>query len=564
MAIRAGMSLLEMIAQLTRGFVKATGRQPSGLENIKIKQEAIKRFEDMNKVVDLEGNVIDTSKGIMGGKQRGATLKSGIMKATGTGPKKVVIKGLPDKEFKDLRTSFRLGIAKNSSDFNQDLADKIIKREVYPDLSDAQRKDFLDNLDFVLKNPRDGSADGGRIGLSYLLAEDTNERMPFLKGKIVKEIFKKVAKPKVKPKTEMDKIREWGVKEMEYTNPKSIYYDERRVLQEKYPGITDDLLNKILIDDNPQRKAEVLATIDEAFRMMEKGKGHKEIIEIFKSTPRTKNAEGGITRVPFSMGRRAFLKLMGAAGAGIGAAKAGLGSLFKAGKPVVAKELTSIPIKNVEGMPSWFKPLVNKVIKEGDDVTEKFATKEREIIHKKRLGDPRADDVYADEVIVTQDLDTGHVRVEYHAGTNMGEAPIQLDYMEGMEVISHPTIKKTLTSKYRSTKEPPTFQASEAEPRVVNWDGDIEWDGENVVGKVDELLSDTTQLEAYATGKRPPIKKLLESEKKQKKVQRLMEDQGNQIDYIETKYGPGPDPTDFDDWPGPEYASGGLAKMLGE
>ena len=44
MAIKAGMSLLEMIAQLTRGFVKATGRQPGGLENIKIKQEAIQRF----------------------------------------------------------------------------------------------------------------------------------------------------------------------------------------------------------------------------------------------------------------------------------------------------------------------------------------------------------------------------------------------------------------------------------------------------------------------------------------------------------------------------------------
>ena len=69
MAIKAGMSLLEMIAQLTRGFVKATGRQPGGLENIKIKQEAIQRFKDMNKVVDMEGNVIDTSKGIMGGKQ---------------------------------------------------------------------------------------------------------------------------------------------------------------------------------------------------------------------------------------------------------------------------------------------------------------------------------------------------------------------------------------------------------------------------------------------------------------------------------------------------------------
>ena len=75
---------------------------------------------------------------------------------------------------------------------------------------------------------------------------------------------------------------------------------ERFKLKQKYPGITDDLLDKILIDDNPQRKAEVLATIDEAFKMMEKGKGPEEIVETFKNTTRTKNAKGG--RAGFYMG----------------------------------------------------------------------------------------------------------------------------------------------------------------------------------------------------------------------------------------------------------------------
>jgi len=68
---------------------------------------------------------------------------------------------------------------------------------------------------------------------------------------------------------------------------------ERFRLKQKYPGITDDLVDKILIDDNPQRKAELIATLDEAFRMMEKGKGPDEIVEIFKNTTRTKNAKGG-------------------------------------------------------------------------------------------------------------------------------------------------------------------------------------------------------------------------------------------------------------------------------
>ena len=42
-------------------------------------------------------------------------------------------------------------------------------------------------------------------------------------------------------------------------------------------------------------------------------------------------------------------------------------------------------------------------------------------------------------------------------------------------------------------------------------DADIEWAGENVVNKVDDLLTDTTKLETYATGKNPTIKKLLKA-----------------------------------------------------
>ena len=75
---------------------------------------------------------------------------------------------LSDKDFKNELTSFRLNIAKNSPDFNQDLADRIIKREIYTDLSDSQRKQFLDDLDFVLKNPRDGNAQGGLAGIINL------------------------------------------------------------------------------------------------------------------------------------------------------------------------------------------------------------------------------------------------------------------------------------------------------------------------------------------------------------------------------------------------------------
>jgi hypothetical protein len=49
-----------------------------------------------------------------------------------------------------------------------------------------------------------------------------------------------------------------------------------------------------LVDDNPQRKAEVLASIDEAIKMQERGMGPEQIMDIIKNTTRTKQAEGGI------------------------------------------------------------------------------------------------------------------------------------------------------------------------------------------------------------------------------------------------------------------------------
>ena len=89
---------------------------------------------------------------------------TGLSKQRFKNMKKPIAEGLSDKEFKNEKISFRLNIAKNSPEFNQDLAERIINREIYTDFSDAQRKEFLDDLDFVLKNPRDGNADGGRIG----------------------------------------------------------------------------------------------------------------------------------------------------------------------------------------------------------------------------------------------------------------------------------------------------------------------------------------------------------------------------------------------------------------
>jgi hypothetical protein len=74
----------------------------------------------------------------------------------------------------------------------------------------------------------------------------------------------------------------------------------RAAIKEEYAGkIDDELLNKILIDDNPQRIAEVMATIDEMLMMQNvRGMGPESIIQSFKeSWKRKKSASGGLAKI---------------------------------------------------------------------------------------------------------------------------------------------------------------------------------------------------------------------------------------------------------------------------
>ena len=73
----------------------------------------------------------------------------------------------------------------------------------------------------------------------------------------------------------------------------------KQLIVEKYKGKIDDrLLQQILVDDNPQRIAEVLATIDEALLMQGKGMGPNQIMETIRSSwGRKKNAHGGLAKI---------------------------------------------------------------------------------------------------------------------------------------------------------------------------------------------------------------------------------------------------------------------------
>ena len=319
--IKAGMTLAQAIMQLTKGFEKVMRRKPDGLEKLKIKQEAGQKLRDLNKVVDMEGKVIDTSKGIMGGRQ---------------------IKAM-----------------------------------------------------------------GGRI----------------------------------------------------------------------------------------------------AFK------------------------EGS------SMTRRTFLKILG-----------GLASIPIVGKilkPIkigqAVKQVPVIKTAPVEGKPEWFDMLVNKVISEGDDVTKRFATGERQSIHQKTLNDGSV-------VRVTEDVDDGAVRVEYESKENVFGEPVQMEY------------KKPLPDE--GAPDPaPEFTTAESGP-VGRQSGPDDYDIEiDEVGgsSIRDLDSDVSKLKEFATGQKPTMKEIIQNIKRKEKAAKITEGGDEMIDAVTRRQGDYVPEPDLDD-----FASGGIARLLGE
>jgi len=248
------------------------------------------------------------------------------------------------------------------------------------------------------------------------------------------------------------------------------------------------------------------------------------------------NATGGRIGFKDGMTRRTFLKIFG-----------GLVSLPIIGKVLAPLKLTKgvskVPIiktDNVPGKPEWFDQLVNKVIIEGDDVTKRFATGERQSIHQKTLDDGSV-------VRVTEDIDDGAVRVEYESKESMFGEPVQMQYKKPKPDEGDPS---------------PTAEFEVSESGIVGKaDGpdDFVLEGEDMIGSsIKELESDVSKLKQYATGKGPTMKEIVEIKKRKDKVRRLNEgDPSETSQYVTDRQG------DYDPSPD-DFASGGIARMLGE
>ena len=247
--------------------------------------------------------------------------------------------------------------------------------------------------------------------------------------------------------------------------------------------------------------------------------------------------KGGIARLGFKDGmtRRTFLKILGGA--------MSIPIIGKFLKPLkTAKGVTKVPMiktDDVAGKPEWFDQLVNKVIAEGDDVTKKFATGERQSIHQKTLDDGSV-------VRVTEDVDQGAVRVEYQSEKNVFGDDVQLEYKKPLPDEGDP----------RPTAEFTTAESGPVGRRTGPDDFDIEVD--EVGGtSIRDLDSDVSKLKEYATGKKPTMTEIVQNKKRRDKAKAISEGGDEMIDAVTRRQG------DYDPSPD-DFASGGIARMLGE
>jgi hypothetical protein len=561
--------LVDFNVAMTAERLARGGIDPNALKNANQVENAINQIESAEKanlaenirggigntktakVFDMTGKKIDPSKGIMGGKQltdsplgdlksivddskpiNEQTLKEGLMKTdnpfsdlvktTEKGPKtlkqrEAEVLARMNRENKEAAQRIRNrkmveeAIDNASPGFAgdrkydaqlvaDDLAEKRFGKDFY-DLDQRQQMDLYDEALEGLANQKrdipdpDDFAQGGRAGFS--------------KGSGLKTLFDFLNK-----KSPMKAYTDY----LESIKTRMKAGKEAEVAGEVIPIaaggalITNQLKKKLKAMNEEQKK-----------------KIEKEAQEELRKD--MKKANGGRIGLKDGMSRRSFLKILG-----------GLATIPIVGKflkPIkTAKGIKSVPIiktDNVAGKPEWFDALVNKVIIEGDDVTKKFATAERQSIHQKTLNDGSV-------VRVTEDVDDGAVRVEYESVDNMYEDPVQMQY------------KKPLPDE--GAPDPAAeFSTAESGPvgRQVGPD-DYDIDVDEVGGSsISDLDSDVSKLKEYATGQKLNMKEFIQSKKRKDKVKAITADSAAEAEEVVRRQG------DYD-----PFASGGIARMLGE
>jgi len=242
------------------------------------------------------------------------------------------------------------------------------------------------------------------------------------------------------------------------------------------------------------------------------------------------------------MDRRNFMKIL----AGIASLPV-IGKFLQTGKMKGAIKGMGKVLPKVSGMPEWFSPLVNKIMKEGVDITPE-ASRVKDMTIVKKLEVPSATGE-SDVITLTQNKITGEITIESDIAGSVDNSPFELSYKPPKTDIDVTTGEVI--------KDPGNFSVVEQRPRSTSrshHDSDYEFDYENL--NIDDAYSDVERLEKIGTGKIKDVKKMEERAAGRK----MLED--SPYDDIVNRY-PEPD-IDYDYANGGivNYALGGLTKTV--
>lgn len=193
--------------------------------------------------------------------------------------------------------------------------------------------------------------------------------------------------------------------------------------------------------------------------------------------------EGGFGK----MGRRGFLKLLG----GVAALMAGLKGAKFIPKTKTAKKI----IENAPtGTPEWFAPLVDKIAREGIDMSDNLATQERQIVKELKVKN-KYGTAYDDTYTLYENPDTGEIAVDIDAlGVGANEGPVKF-HLRPKKTDIDPETGNQLVDEGEFI-----IEEDRAVGRVTSPDGDYDMDLESTFVGMDDTVSDIYGIEEFATG----------------------------------------------------------------
>ena len=385
----------------------------------------------------------------------------------------------------------------------------------FPEIDDSFRKKLLEKMgnrkDNVLKEfdttGRKPNAGGGRIELSAggaisKLLKMLSAKSPYQRYKdYLGSVKKRSIEGDFKSLApELGAISAGGI----LVNRKMKSILEEMGEQDKEINLENfkkEIENDPFYKDRPELKDKLIENYTES--MFGERKAGGGLAYMLGEDDRTGFNKGG-----FNKGRRDFMKLM----AGLASIPV-IGKLFKP----AAKVAKVIPLKNTTTeMPTWFPKFIDKVTYSG--------------VGKKIDADLMQYEVKELPGIKVTKHDDGRVFVE---GKNDYSKSYEIEYEPpGYEVVDEKTGK--------AVKKPGDFRAQEEVPVNVDPDGNADFDAE-ILDSVDNILSsDARAMEEFATGKK--IKEMKRGEFQVGRAESLADAARK----------------------GEDFATGGLAKLLGE